>query len=214
MEHPIVNQLSVGTSGNLIGHQIHKTVQSSDTVAGPWPLTRQDSMHSIYVVVRMGLLEYLQSTALVDLLLYFLLILFHPHCADIQYQWFANVSIGLHKLYQDLRQTLLLAANTLHLRYQSKLFFCPQPGRDLGDLRAPRESRSQPAVVENNISITDVLSDEQLATQRMAQASKMQNEARVLLAEADRLQKEAATLTGATTTNGITKPKKAKVQKT
>ncbi len=70
------------------------------------------------------------------------------------------------------------------------------------------------ALIENNISITDVLSDEQLATQRLAQASKMQNEARVLLAEADRLQKEAATLTGATTTNGITKPKKAKVQKT
>jgi hypothetical protein len=89
-----------------------------------------------------------------------------------------------------------------------------QPGRDLGDLRAPRESRSQPAIVENTISISDVLTNEQMATQRLSQAQKMQNEARALLAEADRLQTEAATLTGATKTNGITKPKKAKVQKT
>lgn len=89
-----------------------------------------------------------------------------------------------------------------------------QPGRDLGDIRAPRESRSQPAIVENTISINDVLTDEQMATQRLSQAQKMQNEARALLAEADRLQAEAATLTGATKTNGSTKPKKAKVQKT
>jgi hypothetical protein len=90
-----------------------------------------------------------------------------------------------------------------------------QTERDLGDIRAPRESRSQPAIVENNISINDVLSDEQLAMQRIAQAKKMQDDARALLAEADRLQKEAATLTGATNTNGSTKSKKtAKVQKT
>jgi hypothetical protein len=85
-------------------------------------------------------------------------------------------------------------------------------GRELGDIRAPRESRSQPAVVENTISITDVLSDEQLATQRLAQAQKMTLDAKALLAEADRLQKEAATLTGAVKENGSTKrTKKAKV---
>lgn len=81
--------------------------------------------------------------------------------------------------------------------------------RDLGELRAPRDSRSTPAVVNNTLSINDVLSDEQLATQRMAQAQKMQADARALLAEADRLQKEAATLTGVKNNNGTTKTKKA-----
>ena len=85
--------------------------------------------------------------------------------------------------------------------------------RDVGEVRAPRESRSQPAIVENNISISDVLSDEQLATQRLAQAQKMQAEARALLAEADRLQQEASTITGATKDNGsTTKSKKAKAK--
>ena len=87
-------------------------------------------------------------------------------------------------------------------------------GRDMGELRAPANSRSIPANVDNSLSINDVLSDEQLAEQRLTQAQKMQNEARALLAEADRLQQEAATLTGAKKPNGITKPKKAKVQKT
>jgi len=88
-------------------------------------------------------------------------------------------------------------------------------GRDMGELRAPRDSRSTPVNVENTISINDVLSDEQLATQRLAQADKMQREAKELLAEAARLQKEAATLTGAVKENGTTtKSKKAKAQKT
>jgi hypothetical protein len=86
--------------------------------------------------------------------------------------------------------------------------------RDLGEVRAPRDSRSRPAVVENSLNINDVLTDEQLATQRMAQAQKMQNDAKALLAEADRLQKEAAALTGAKKENGsTTKSKKAKTEK-
>jgi hypothetical protein len=82
-------------------------------------------------------------------------------------------------------------------------------GRDMGEVRTPLASRGTPAVVENTISINDVLSDEQLATQRLSQAQKMQTEARALLAEADRLQKEATTLTGTKTKNGTRKTKKA-----
>lgn len=86
--------------------------------------------------------------------------------------------------------------------------------RDVGELRAPRDSRSRPAVVDNTLNINDVLTDEQLAAQRLAQAQKMQNDAKALLAEADRLQKEAAALQGVTKENGRTaKSKKAKVEK-
>lgn len=81
-------------------------------------------------------------------------------------------------------------------------------GRDMGELRAPRESRSTPANVENNISIKDVLSDEDLATQRLAQAQKLQNDAKQLLAEAARLQEEALALNGPVKKNGTTKSKK------
>ena len=81
--------------------------------------------------------------------------------------------------------------------------------RDLGEVGAPQGS-SQPAVVENNISISDVLTDDQLASQRLAQAHKMTMEAKQLLAEADRLQKEAAELQGATKENVTTKTKKNK----
>lgn len=81
-------------------------------------------------------------------------------------------------------------------------------GRDMGELRAPRESRSTPAQVENNISISDVLSDQDLATQRLAQSQKLQNEAKALLAEAARLQEEASQLSGPVIKNGTTKPKK------
>jgi hypothetical protein len=81
-------------------------------------------------------------------------------------------------------------------------------GRDMGELRAPRESRSTPANVENNISINDVLSSEDLSKQRLAQAQKLQNDARALLAEAARLQEEALSLNGPVTKNGATKSKK------
>jgi hypothetical protein len=85
----------------------------------------------------------------------------------------------------------------------------------VNELRAPKNSRSQPVEAANTISINDVLTDEQLATQRQAQAAKMIAEAKSLLAEADRLQKEAQTLSGTTTEkNGTTtKSKKAKTQK-
>jgi hypothetical protein len=72
----------------------------------------------------------------------------------------------------------------------------------------PQNSRSNPVIVENNISISDVLTDEQLATQRRAQAEKMSADAKILLAEADRLYKEAATLTPGINKNGARKTKK------
>lgn len=81
-------------------------------------------------------------------------------------------------------------------------------GRDAGELRAPRESRSTPANVTNNISINDVLSDEDLATQRLAQAQQMQNQAKALLAEAAKLQEEALKLNGPVTQNGTKQRKK------
>jgi hypothetical protein len=81
------------------------------------------------------------------------------------------------------------------------------------EVGVPKNSRSvQAEVVNENISISDVLSDEQLATQRLSQAQKMQADARALLAEADRLQKEAMTLTGSKT-NGTTKTKKTRQAK-
>lgn len=66
--------------------------------------------------------------------------------------------------------------------------------KDLGEVRTPRESRSKPAEVTTNVSLNEVLTDEQLASQRLAQAEKMTLEAKQLLAEAARLQKEAADL--------------------
>lgn len=83
------------------------------------------------------------------------------------------------------------------------------------DVGVPPASRSQPVNVENTISINDVLSDEQLANQRMAQAAKLAAEAKQLLAESDRLMKEAATLTGVKEEqNGTTKSKKTQAKKT
>lgn len=82
-------------------------------------------------------------------------------------------------------------------------------GRDAGELRVPKNSRSTPAKVENNISISDVLSDEDLATQRLAQAQKLQNDAKALLAEAARLQEEALQLNSpAVVKDGTRKTKK------
>lgn len=85
----------------------------------------------------------------------------------------------------------------------------------VNEVRAPRNSRSQPVEAVNTISIHDVLTDEQLAVQRQAQAAKMIADAKQLLAEAERLQKEAQDLSGTTTEqNGTTtKSKKAKTQK-
>lgn len=68
---------------------------------------------------------------------------------------------------------------------------------NINEVGVPPASRTAPVNVQNNISINDVLTDDQIASQRMAQAQKMQQEARALLAEADRLQKEAQSLNGA-----------------
>ena len=77
-------------------------------------------------------------------------------------------------------------------------------GREVG---VPNSSRTQPTQVDSSISINDVLSDEQLATQRRAQAVKMQSEAESMLAESKRLLKEAQQLEK--TTNGTRKKTKA-----
>jgi hypothetical protein len=90
----------------------------------------------------------------------------------------------------------------------------PAEGRDINEVRTPRNSRSTPVEVSNTISINEVLSDEQMATQRMAQAQKMAAEAKQLLAEADRLMKEASELNGAVKENGGTKTKKTAKVKT
>lgn len=90
-----------------------------------------------------------------------------------------------------------------------------QTERTLGEVRAPKESRSTPAAVETNIKLEEILTDEQLASQRLAQAQKMASEAKALLAESERLQKEAAELMGATEEqNGRTKSKKTTKSKT
>ena len=89
--------------------------------------------------------------------------------------------------------------------------------RELGEVRAPRESRSQPAVVDAKININEVLTDEQLAAQRLTQAAKMAADAKALLAESLRLQQEAEELTKATkapTKNVERKTKKSKVKET
>lgn len=87
--------------------------------------------------------------------------------------------------------------------------------KTLGEVRAPRESRSTPAEVNTNIQLTDVLTDEQIAAQRLAQSQKMAAEAKALLAESERLQKEAAELMGTTEEqNGRTKTKKNSKAKT
>lgn len=86
----------------------------------------------------------------------------------------------------------------------------PQVDRNLGEVRAPAESRSIPASVDTNISLSDVLTDEQLATQRRAQAEKMAAEAKQLMAESQRLLQEAASLSGSEKENAPrTKTKKA-----
>jgi len=81
---------------------------------------------------------------------------------------------------------------------------------NINEVGVPPSSRTQEAAVQNNISINDVLTDEQIASQRLAQAQKMQQEARALLAEADRLQKEAQSLNGATNGRKTKKTTKAK----
>jgi hypothetical protein len=82
------------------------------------------------------------------------------------------------------------------------------PGQMLGEVRTPRESRSIPVEVDTNIKISDILTDGELAKQRLAQAQQLQDNAKALLAEAARLQQEAISLTSPVKTNGTTKSKK------
>lgn len=81
-----------------------------------------------------------------------------------------------------------------------------------GELRVPAGSRSQPAQVNSNVGLTDVLSDEQLAEQRLAQAQKMAAEAKSLLAEAKRLEEEANQLLPKSKNGKTTKTKTAKAK--
>ena len=79
-----------------------------------------------------------------------------------------------------------------------------------------REVGQNPASRSNipetsNTTIGDVLTDDQLAAQRVAQAAKMKLEAQQMLAEAARLEAEAASLTPAT--NVPTKTTKTKATK-
>ena len=85
--------------------------------------------------------------------------------------------------------------------------------RNLGEVRVPSQSRSVPAEVETSISMTEVLSDEQLAAQRLAQAQKMITEAKQLMAEAERLQNEATNISGATKPNVKTRKTKKTASK-
>lgn len=85
--------------------------------------------------------------------------------------------------------------------------------------REPREvgenpaSRTRVADAVSNATVADVLTDDQLAQQRQAQAQQMKLEAQQLLAEAERLESEAAELTKAPTKNVTRKTRKTSQKK-
>ena len=85
--------------------------------------------------------------------------------------------------------------------------------------REPKEVGRNPASRSNtpetslNATIGDILTDDQLAAQRVAQAAKMKLEAQQMLAEAARLEAEAADLNTSTASNVPTKTTKAKATK-
>lgn len=81
--------------------------------------------------------------------------------------------------------------------------------RDVGELRAPPASRTQQTTTTTGVSINEVLTDEQLASQRIAQAQKMAAEAKAMLAEAKRLEAEAKQLNPVKANGKTTKTKKA-----
>jgi hypothetical protein len=86
----------------------------------------------------------------------------------------------------------------------------PREGREIGVSPA---SRTQEVIAPGNATVGDILTDEQLASQRIAQAAKMKLEAKQLLAEAEKLEKEASSFKSPTT-NGTTKTKKATKKQT
>jgi hypothetical protein len=83
---------------------------------------------------------------------------------------------------------------------------------DPREVGAPANSRSTPATVPQSIPTDQVLSDADLAQQRLTQAEQMQLQAKQLLAESARLVEEAAQLNPGLKVNGKkTTSKKAKV---
>jgi len=80
-------------------------------------------------------------------------------------------------------------------------------GREIGVSPA---SRTQPIEVPGSATVGDILTDDQLASQRIAQAAKMKLEAKQLLAEAEKLEKEASSFKtpNATATKKTTAKKK------
>jgi len=78
--------------------------------------------------------------------------------------------------------------------------------REPREVGMPANTRSQ-AAESTSAAVADVLTDDQLAAQRVAQAAKMKLEAQQMLAEAARLEAEAAAFTP--TANGKTTTKKA-----
>lgn len=82
-------------------------------------------------------------------------------------------------------------------------------GREVGVSPA---SRSQEAVA-STAKVGDVLTDDQLASQRIAQAAKMKLEAKALLAEAEKLEQEAESFTVPATNVKPTKAKKTPAKK-
>lgn len=81
--------------------------------------------------------------------------------------------------------------------------------QDVEELRAPANSRATPAKVTTTASLNEVLGDDDLAAQRLAQAIKMEQEAQQLLAEAKRLKAEADSLNGTPVKNVKRTTKKA-----
>lgn len=84
--------------------------------------------------------------------------------------------------------------------------------------REPKEVGANPAsrtttAEVGNATVGDVLSDVQLASQRIAQAAQMKKEAQTLMAEAARLEQEAANFTKATPKNGTRKTRKTPAKK-
>ena len=80
--------------------------------------------------------------------------------------------------------------------------------QDVEELRAPANSRATPAKVTTTASLNEVLGDDDLAAQRLAQAIKMEQEAQQLLAEAKRLKAEADSLNGTPVKNAKRTTKK------
>jgi hypothetical protein len=85
-------------------------------------------------------------------------------------------------------------------------------GREVGQNPASRSNVADIPVAQS-AKVGDVLTDDQLASQRVAQAAKMKLEAQQMLAEAARLEAEAATLNPAQTDGQPTKKKAGRPKK-